>query len=127
MDGVHGADRDGAVALLGASAARPACSWASSPAIPPHPIPGHLYRGEKQPPAPEHAGGSLAGWPEQAEGPEEGAGLCQGKLSPEQMMKAGVFPRRALVLLKQSRSRRLLQVSTTSHHTGKWLPRSGLT
>lgn len=42
-------------------------------------------------------------------------------------MKAGSSPHRALVLLKQSRSRSLLQdYSTTSHRTGKWLPRSGL-
>lgn len=39
-------------------------------------------------------------------------------------MKAGALPRRALVLLKQSKSRPPSQGSTTSHRTGKWLPGS---
>lgn len=48
------------------------------------------------------------------------------ELSPEQTMKAGGFFRRALVLLKQSRTEWLSQGSATSHRTGKWLLRSGV-
>lgn len=44
--------------------------------------------------------------------------------SPEQVMKAGVFPRE-LVLLKQSSRERLPQESTASHRTGRWIPGSG--
>lgn len=83
-------------------------------------------QGRKQPAAPEHAGGSPVGRPGQARGLGKERGPYRSELSPEQMMKAGAFPRRALVLLKQSRSGRLSQGSTTSHRTGKWLSRSGL-
>lgn len=47
-----------------------------------------------------------------------------GPFSPEQVMKAGVFPRE-LVLLKQSSREWFPQESTTSHCTGRWIPGSG--
>lgn len=95
------------------------------PGIQPSDISGVLtpLQGGKQPAAPERP---RAARPGQARGPGKERGPRWGEVLPEQTMKAGSSPRRALVLLKQSRSRSLLQDSTTSHRTGKWLPRSGL-
>lgn len=65
----------------------------------------------------------LRAWATSRASPRRGS---EEELSPEQTMKAGGFRRRALVLLKQSRTEWLSQGSTTSHRTGKWLFRSGV-
>lgn len=111
VDGVHGAEGDGAVTLLGASTPPPLPGPAIQPSDPTSP--GFSQR-EKQPVVPEHkpsSRGSREPW--------------RDEFSPEQMMKAGVLPRRARVLLKQSKRGRFSQGSVASHRTGKWLLGSG--
>lgn len=87
VDGARGADGDGAVALLGASAAWPAPSQASSPAFP---APGlsHLPRRGKQPAAPEHAGAAQPG----RAGVWGGSGAVPGRALTGADEEGGRFP-----------------------------------